>query len=67
MRNKIVLENKPVCLCENAWFQMSTHNVILKYGGIATKLVVSHLLLILGNTTGYQVKALTLDFYPLIK
>ena len=57
MRNKIVLENKPVWLCENVWFQMATHNVILKNGGIATKLVVSHQLLILGNTTGYQVKA----------
>ena len=51
MRNKIVLENKP------AWFQMATHNVSLKIGGIASKLVVSYQLLILGNKTGYQVKA----------
>ena len=58
MRNKIVLEKKTLFgLCENAWFQMATHNVILKNGGIATKLVVSHQLLILGNKTGYQVKA----------
>ena len=56
MRIKIVLENKPVWLCENAWFQMAIHNVILKNGCIATKLVVSHQLLILGNKTGHQVK-----------
>ena len=67
MSKKIVIENKPVGLCENAWFQMATHNVILKNGGIATKLVVSHQLLILGNKTGYQVKAYTLSFYPWIK
>ena len=36
---------------------MATHNVILKNGGLATKLVVSHQLLILGNKTGNQVKA----------
>ena len=36
---------------------MATHNVTLKNGGIATKLVVSHQLLILGNKTGYKVKA----------
>ena len=54
MRNKIVLENNLFGLCENAWFQMATHNVILENGGIATKLVVSHQLLILGSKTGYQ-------------
>ena len=57
MRNKIVLECKLFGLCKNAWFQMATHNVILKNGGIATKLVVSHQLLILGSKTWYQVKA----------
>ena len=36
---------------------MATLNMILKNGGIATKLVVSHQLLILGNKTGYQNKA----------
>ena len=41
MRNKIVLKINLFGLCENAWFQMATHNVILKKGGIATKLVVS--------------------------
>ena len=41
MRNKIVLENIYLFgLCENAWLQMATHNVILKNGDIATKLVV---------------------------
>ena len=54
MRNKIVLENNLFGLCENAWFQMATHNVILENGGIATKLVVFHQLRILGNKTGYQ-------------
>ena len=44
-------------LCENKWFKMASHNVILENGGIAKKLVVSHQLLILGNETGYQVKA----------
>ena len=54
MRNKIVLEKNLFGLCENAWFQMATHNVILKNRGIATKSVVSHQLLILGNKTGYS-------------
>ena len=57
MRTKIVLEINLFGLCENAWFQMATHNVILKNGGIATKLVLSYQLLILGNKTWYQVKA----------
>ena len=57
MKNKSVLEINLFGLCENAWFQMATHNVILKNGGIATKLVLSHQLLILGNKTWYQVKA----------
>ena len=57
MRNKTVLENNLFGLCEIAWFQMATHNVILENGAIATKLVVSHQLRILGNKTGYQVKA----------
>ena len=41
--------------------------MILKDGGIATTLVVSHQLFNLGNKTGYQVKAWTLALYPLIK
>ena len=58
MRNKIVLAKINLFgLCKNAWFQMATHNVILKNGGIATKLVVPHQLLILGNKFGYQVQA----------
>ena len=35
---------------------MATHNVILKNGGIATKLVVSHQLLILGNKTKFGLR-----------
>ena len=35
---------------------MATHNVILKIGGVATKLFVSRQLLILGNKTGPKVK-----------
>ena len=57
MRNKMSKKINLLGLCENAWFQMATHNVILKNGGIATKLVVSHQQLILGNKTMYQVKA----------
>ena len=57
MRNKIVLENKPIwamCKC-----MISNGNPLCdsQKWGIATKIVVSHQLLILGNKTGYQVKA----------
>ena len=45
----------------------ATHIVNLKNRGRPTKSIISQQLLILDNKTGYQIKAYTLVFHPLIE
>ena len=46
---------------------MATRYMILKTGGVATKSIVSRLLLFLEHTPWYQIEAKTYTFLPMVR